>query len=81
MLKLYGFGRVNKGARGKTRDLRVLWALEEIGLPYEIARVAKAPPRGGEIPVGATAVRCTYCHGLWFPSPLQVTCSHCGARA
>ena len=36
MLKLYGFARVNKGARGKTRDLRVLWALEEMGLPYEI---------------------------------------------
>ena len=36
MLKLYGFGRVNKGARGHTRDLRVLWALEEIGLPYEV---------------------------------------------
>ena len=36
MLKLYGFARVNKGARGVTRDLRVLWALEEIGLPYEI---------------------------------------------
>jgi len=36
MLKLYGFARVNSGARGNTRDLRVLWALEEIGLPYEI---------------------------------------------
>src|SRR3954471_11464474 len=36
MLKLYGFARVNKGARGNTRDLRVLWALEEIGLPCEI---------------------------------------------
>lgn len=36
MIKLYGFARVNQGARGKTRDLRVLWALEEIGLPYEI---------------------------------------------
>lgn len=36
MLKLYGFARVNKGAHGKTRDLRVLWALEEIGVPYEI---------------------------------------------
>ena len=36
MLKLYGFARVNQGARGNTRDLRVLWALEEIGLPYEI---------------------------------------------
>ena len=32
MLRLYGFARVNKGARGNTRDLRVLWALEEIGL-------------------------------------------------
>ena len=30
MLKLYGFARVNKVARGNTRDLRVLWALEEI---------------------------------------------------
>ncbi|MEJ7596267.1 MAG: glutathione S-transferase family protein [Kofleriaceae bacterium] len=36
MLKVYGFARVNKGARGKTRDLRVLWTLEEMGLPYEI---------------------------------------------
>jgi glutathione S-transferase len=36
MLKLYGFTRVNKGARGGTRDLRVLWALEEMALPFEI---------------------------------------------
>ncbi|HET9959547.1 MAG TPA: glutathione S-transferase family protein [Polyangiaceae bacterium] len=36
MLKVYGFARVNEGARGNTRDLRVLWALEEIALPYEI---------------------------------------------
>jgi glutathione S-transferase len=36
MLKLYGFGRVNAGAHGNTRDLRVLWALEEMGLAYEI---------------------------------------------
>jgi glutathione S-transferase len=36
MLKLYGFARVNRVARGNTRDLRVLWALEEIGMPYEI---------------------------------------------
>ena len=36
MLKLYGFARVNKMARGNTRDLRVLWTLEEIGLPYDI---------------------------------------------
>lgn len=36
MLDVYGFSRVNKFARGNTRDLRVLWALEEMGLPYEI---------------------------------------------
>jgi glutathione S-transferase len=36
MLEVYGFSRVNKFARGNTRDLRVLWALEEMGLPYEI---------------------------------------------
>ncbi len=36
MLKVYGFSRVNAGARGNTRDLRVLWALEEMGMAYEI---------------------------------------------
>ena len=36
MLKVYGFSRVNEFARGNTRDLRVLWALEEMGMPYEI---------------------------------------------
>lgn len=36
MLKVYGFSRVNEGARGNTRDLRVLWALEEMDVPYEI---------------------------------------------
>lgn len=36
MLKVYSFSRVNKMARGNTRDLRVLWALEEVGMPYEI---------------------------------------------
>ena len=40
MLKVYGFSRVNKMARGNTRDLRVLWALEEMALPYEIIGVA-----------------------------------------
>ena len=39
MLKIYGFSRVNKVARGNTRDLRVLWALEELGMPYEIIGV------------------------------------------
>ena len=36
MLQVHGFSRVNAGARGDTRDLRVLWALEEMGLPYEV---------------------------------------------
>ncbi|QSQ18302.1 glutathione S-transferase family protein [Myxococcus landrumensis] len=36
MLTLYGFGRVNSKVVGVTRDLRVLWALEELGVPYEV---------------------------------------------
>ncbi|MBF5046505.1 glutathione S-transferase family protein [Aggregicoccus sp. 17bor-14] len=36
MLTLYGFSRVNRIAHGRTRDLRILWALEEMGLPYRI---------------------------------------------
>jgi glutathione S-transferase len=36
MVKLYGFSRVNSMARGNTRDLRVLWALDEMKVPYEI---------------------------------------------
>lgn len=36
MLKLYGFKKVNAVARGNTRDLRILWALEEIQIPFEL---------------------------------------------
>jgi glutathione S-transferase len=36
MLKLYGFSRVNSVARGNTRDLRILWALEEMQMPFEL---------------------------------------------
>lgn len=36
MLKIYGFAKVNAGARTRTRDLRVLWALEEMQLPFEM---------------------------------------------
>lgn len=39
MLKLYGFSRVNKVARGNTRDLRVLWALEEMAMPFELVGI------------------------------------------
>lgn len=44
-----------------------------------LARVAKALPRGA-VPTGETAVRCSHCNGLWFPSLLSATCVHCGAR-
>jgi glutathione S-transferase len=36
MLKLYAFAKVNAVARGHTRDLRVLWALEELQRPFEL---------------------------------------------
>jgi glutathione S-transferase len=36
MLKVYCFGKVNPVARGNTRDLRVLWALEEMQMPFEL---------------------------------------------
>ena len=36
MITLYVFGRVNAKVVGLTRDLRVLWALEELGLPYQV---------------------------------------------
>ncbi|HMJ12961.1 MAG TPA: glutathione S-transferase N-terminal domain-containing protein, partial [Polyangiaceae bacterium] len=39
MLRIYGFAKVNDMARGNTRDLRVLWALEEMGLPYEVVGI------------------------------------------
>lgn len=37
MLKICGFSKVNAGARDHTRDLRVLWALEEMQLLFEVA--------------------------------------------
>jgi glutathione S-transferase len=36
VITVYGFGRVNAAVVGLTRDLRVLWALEEIGLSYRV---------------------------------------------
>lgn len=36
MLKVHGFSRVNPIAHGRTRDLRVLWALEEMQQPFEL---------------------------------------------
>ena len=37
MLKIYGFSKVNALARGHTRDLRVLWALDEMHLSFTLA--------------------------------------------
>ncbi|MEA2746079.1 MAG: glutathione S-transferase [Myxococcales bacterium] len=39
MVKLYGFSRVNSMARGNTRDLRILWALDEMKVPHEIVGI------------------------------------------
>ncbi|TMQ03571.1 MAG: hypothetical protein E6J90_53180 [Deltaproteobacteria bacterium] len=36
MITIYGFGRVPDLVVGLTRDLRVLWAAEELGLPYQV---------------------------------------------
>jgi len=34
MITLYGFANIFPEGRGETKDLRVQWALEELGLPY-----------------------------------------------
>jgi len=34
MITLYGIGNIFEGGHGETKDLRVQWALEEVGLPY-----------------------------------------------
>ena len=36
MITLHAFGRVHPFVHGETRDLRVQWALEEMGLAYEV---------------------------------------------
>ncbi len=46
MITLYGFGRIFPEGRGETKDLRVQWALEEIGMPY---RVHALDHTGGEL--------------------------------
>jgi glutathione S-transferase len=39
MITLHAFGRVTSMVHGLTRDLRVQWALEELGLPYQVRGV------------------------------------------
>jgi glutathione S-transferase len=36
MITLYGFGRIFPEGRGETKDLWAQWALEEVGLPYQV---------------------------------------------
>lgn len=36
MITLHAFGRVHPFVHGETRDLRIQWALEEMGLPYAV---------------------------------------------
>ena len=36
MITLHAFGRVHPFVHGETRDLRIQWALEEMGLDYEV---------------------------------------------
>jgi glutathione S-transferase len=46
MITLYGFGNMFPGGVGETKDMRVQWALEEIGLPYRVHALDYA---GGEL--------------------------------
>ena len=39
MIDVYVFGNAPAPVREVTRDLRVLWALEETGLPYRVERI------------------------------------------
>lgn len=43
MITCYAFAAVPPFAQGLVRDLRVRWALEEAGLPYEVKLVGDAP--------------------------------------
>jgi glutathione S-transferase len=36
MITLFGFGRIFVEGRGETKDLWAQWALEELGLPYQV---------------------------------------------
>jgi glutathione S-transferase len=46
MITLYGFGNIFPEGRGETKDLRVQWAFEELGLPYRVHALDHA---GGEL--------------------------------
>lgn len=46
MITFYGFGRIFREGHGETKDMRVQWALEELGSPY---RVHALDHTGGEL--------------------------------
>ncbi len=52
MIVLHGFGNMFPGGIGETKDMRVQWALEEMGLPY---RVRAWDYLGGEVKTPAFA--------------------------
>ena len=45
MITCFAFNKVPPFAKGLVRDLRVRWALEEAGIPYEVAFVGDDVPR------------------------------------
>lgn len=44
-ITITAFERSPDGGRGLARDMRVRWALEEVGAPYEVRLVAFAAQR------------------------------------
>lgn len=48
MIRISAFAWVQPFAQGYVRDLRVRWALEEVGLPYEVRRVDRAARASAE---------------------------------
>lgn len=57
MLKVHGFSKVNVVARRNARDLRVLWALEEMQLPFELVGMAHRAGRNATPSSVATTTR------------------------
>jgi glutathione S-transferase len=60
MITLYGFGKVHDKVIGETRDLRIYWGLEEMGLDYQVHGVDHS---GGENKTEAYAKK-SYFHQI-----------------
>ena len=56
-ITITAFERSPDGGKGLARDTRVRWALEEVGLPYEVRlvsfRATKEPPASGRFILSA----------------------------